>query len=132
VFSAAHSSFGHGGEVLATARVMYDPDEQSREVIETLEPGTRTVLHRGPMCHESLAVLGPGDVVALRSSEGYEARAELVRYTSIETRALARGHTLTGAHPAATAYGCVVSLPLVPHILVLTTTGELRQVDLGQ
>ncbi|MGW3668561.1 hypothetical protein [Streptomyces sp. NPDC005141] len=134
VFSAAHSAFGHGGEVLATAHVTDDPDEQSREVIETLEPesGTRTVLHRGPVCHTSLAVLGPGDVVALRRSEGYAARAELVRHTSFETRVLAQSRTLTGAHLAATAYGCVVSLPLTPQVLVLKTTGELRQVDLGQ
>lgn len=133
VFSAAHSAFGHGGRVLATAHVTDDPDEQSCEVIETLEPesGARTVLLRGPVCHESLAVLGPGDVVALRRSEGYAARAELVRHTSAGTRVLARGSMLTGAHLAATAYGCVVSLPLAPQALVMRTTGELRQVDLG-
>ncbi|MEV4229095.1 hypothetical protein AB0J81_18730 [Streptomyces bobili] len=45
---------------------------------------------------------------------------------------LARGRTLTGAHLAATAYGCVVSLPLTPQALVLEATGELRQVDLGR
>lgn len=61
-----------------------------------------------------------GATAALRRSEGYEAWAELVRHTSIET------------HLAATACGCVVSLPLTPQALVLETSGELRQVDLGQ
>ncbi|NUO97064.1 MAG: tetratricopeptide repeat protein [Nonomuraea sp.] len=134
VFSAAHSAFSHGGEVLAIARLTDASDEQAREVIETLEPeaGTRAVLHRGSVYHESLAVLGPGDVVALRRSAGYDGRAELVRHTSFETRVLAQGRRLTGAHLAATAFGCVVSLPLTPSVLVLETTGQLRQVDLDQ
>ncbi|MEU9236051.1 tetratricopeptide repeat protein [Streptomyces subrutilus] len=134
MLSAARTAFGRGGEVLAIAHVTDDPDEQAREVIETLEPksGTRTVLHRGPVRHQSLAVLGPADVVALRRSRGYAARAELVRHTSSGTRVLAQGRTLTGAHLAATAYGCVISLPLMPQVLVLKATGELHQVDLGQ
>ncbi|MFJ9621491.1 hypothetical protein [Streptomyces sp. NPDC101181] len=134
VFSAAHSAFGRGGEVLAVARLTADMDGPYPEVVETFEPATgdRTVLYRGPMAHESLAVLGPGDVVALRRSEGYAGRAELVRHTSRETRVLAQGSTLTGARLAVTAYGCVISLPLVPGALVLGARGELRQVDLGQ
>ncbi|WP_431987570.1 hypothetical protein [Streptomyces parvulus] len=133
LLSAAYCAFGFGDTVLATARLRSDADERSREVIETvdLESGMRTVLHRGPVHHGALAALGPGEVVALRRCEGHDARAELIRYTESGARVLARGETLTGARLTATAYGCVVSLPLAPRVLALRATGELRQVDIG-
>ncbi|WP_328885205.1 tetratricopeptide repeat protein [Streptomyces sp. NBC_00316] len=132
LYSAPHSAFAYGGGVLAMAHVVTGADRGRAETIETLDldSGRRTVLHRGPVRHASLACLGTDDVVAVRRRPGRGSEAELVRHRPGDTRVLAQDHRLTGLRVATTLGGCVVGLALVPAAFVLGRTGQLRQVDL--
>jgi hypothetical protein len=97
-----------------------------------LEPGPRTLLYQGPVCHSSPACGRAGEVVAVRRRPGRDAEPELVRHRPDGTTVLAQGMHLLGLRVAATRHGYVAGLGLFPVALTLGPSDRLRQVGLEE